>query len=56
MLGSTEHLNLVALSMSMILSPAGDGISDDLLAREGYRQVARVSGKEVVRIFGARRC
>ena len=42
------------LSMSIILSLAGDGISDDFLAREGYRQVARISGKEVVRIFGTR--
>jgi hypothetical protein len=41
--------------MSIILSLAGDGISDDLLAREGYRQVARISGKEVVRIFGTRK-
>jgi hypothetical protein len=40
--------------MSIILSLAGDGISDDLLAREGYRQVARISGKGVVRIFGTR--
>ena len=43
------------LSMSIILSLAGDGISDDCLAREGYREVARISGKEVVRIFGTRR-
>jgi hypothetical protein len=41
--------------MSIILSLAGDGISDDLLARRGYRQVARISGKEVVRIFGTRK-
>jgi hypothetical protein len=40
--------------MSIILSLAGDGISDDLLARQGYRQVARISGKDVVRIFGTR--
>jgi hypothetical protein len=40
--------------MSIILSLAGDGISDDLLARERYRQVARISGKEVVRMFGTR--
>jgi hypothetical protein len=40
--------------MSIILSLAGDGISDDFLARLGYRQVARISGKEVVRIFGTR--
>jgi hypothetical protein len=40
--------------MSIILSLAGDGISDDCLARQGYRQVARISGKEVVRIFGTR--
>jgi hypothetical protein len=43
------------LSISIILSLAGDGISDDCLARSGYRQVARISGKEVVRIFGTRR-
>jgi hypothetical protein len=41
--------------MLIILSLAGDGISDDLLARLGYRQVARISGKEVVRIFGTRK-
>jgi len=41
--------------MSIILSLAGDGISDDLLAWSGYRQVARISGKEVVRIFGTRK-
>src|SRR5262245_17916169 len=41
--------------MSIILSLAGDGISDDCLARQGYRQVARISGKEVVRIFGTRK-
>jgi hypothetical protein len=40
--------------MSIILSLAGDGISDDLLARQNYRQVARISGKDVVRIFGTR--
>jgi hypothetical protein len=40
--------------MSIILSLAGDRISDDCLARQGYRQVARISGKEVVRIFGTR--
>jgi hypothetical protein len=43
------------LSISIILSLAGDGISDDFLAREGHRQVARISGKEVVRIFGTRK-
>jgi hypothetical protein len=42
--------------MSIILSLAGDGgVPSDLLARQGYRQVARISGKEVVRIFGTRR-
>jgi len=40
--------------MSIILSLTGDGISDDLLARQGYREVARISGKDVVRIFGTR--
>jgi hypothetical protein len=30
--------------MSIILSLAGDGISDDPLARQGYWQVARISG------------
>jgi hypothetical protein len=33
-------------------SLVGDRIPDDLLARSGYRQVARISGKDVVRIFG----
>jgi hypothetical protein len=42
------------LSKSIILSLAGDGISDDCLARQSYRQVARISGKDVVRIFGTR--
>jgi hypothetical protein len=32
------------LSMSIILSLAGDGLPDDLLARQGYREVARISG------------
>jgi len=40
--------------MSIILSLVGDGVSDDLLAPVGYRQVARISGKDVVRIFGTR--
>jgi len=43
------------LSISIILSLAGDGISVDCLAQSGYRQVARISGKEVVRIVGTRR-
>jgi len=41
--------------MSIILSLVGDGVSDDLLAPVGYRQVARISGKDVVRIFGTRK-
>jgi hypothetical protein len=41
--------------MSIILSLAGDEIPDDLLAPVGYRQVARISGKDVVRIFGTRK-
>jgi hypothetical protein len=36
------------------LSLVRDGISNDLLAPVGYRQVARISGKNVVRIFGTR--
>jgi hypothetical protein len=41
--------------MSIILSLAGDGwVSSDSLARSSYRQVARISGKDVVRIFGTR--
>jgi hypothetical protein len=42
--------------MSIILSLVGDGFSDDLLAPVGYRQVARISGKDVVRILGTRSC
>jgi hypothetical protein len=41
--------------MSIILSLAGDGwVSSDFLARLTYREVARISGKDVVRIFGTR--
>jgi hypothetical protein len=41
--------------MSIILSLAGDGsVSSDLLARASYGEVARISGKDVVRIFGTR--
>jgi hypothetical protein len=29
-------------------------MSDDFLTREGYRQVVRISGKDLVRIFGTR--
>jgi len=40
--------------MSIILSLAGDGTSSDLLTRSGYRQVIRISGKGVIKIFGTR--
>jgi hypothetical protein len=30
-------------------------MSDDSLTREGYRQVVRISGKDLVRIFGTRK-
>ena len=42
--------------MSIILSLVGDGIPDDLLAPVGvrHREVAKISGKDVVRIFGTR--
>jgi integrase/recombinase XerD len=40
--------------MSIILSLVGDRIADDLLARQRHRRVARISGKDVVRIFGTR--
>jgi hypothetical protein len=40
--------------MSIILSLVGDGVSNDLLASRRYREVARISGKDVVRIFGTR--
>jgi hypothetical protein len=49
-----KHLHLVSLEHVDHPSLAGDGISDDLLVRWGYRQVARISGKDVVRIFGTR--
>jgi hypothetical protein len=41
--------------MSIILSLVGSRMSDDSLTREGYRQVVRISGKDLVRIFGTRR-
>jgi hypothetical protein len=34
--------------MSIILSLAGDGFADDLLPRQGYRQVARISERRYV--------
>jgi len=40
--------------MSIILSLVGSQISDDCLTRQGYRQVVRISGKDLVRIFGTR--
>jgi hypothetical protein len=40
--------------MSIILSLVGSRMSDDSLTREGYRQVVRISGKDLVRIFGTR--
>jgi hypothetical protein len=40
--------------MSIILSLVGSRISDDSLTREGYRQVVRISGKDLVKIFGTR--
>jgi hypothetical protein len=43
------------LSISIILSLAGAGVPDDLLTRQGYRQVIRISGKGVIRIFGTQK-
>lgn len=40
--------------MSIILSLVGSRISDDCLTRYGYRHVVRISGKDLVRIFGTR--
>ena len=40
--------------MSIILSLVGSRISDDVLTRQGYRQVVRISGKDLVSIFGTR--
>jgi hypothetical protein len=40
--------------MSIIPSLAGDRIPDELLIRFGYQGVIRISGKDVVRIFGTR--
>jgi hypothetical protein len=42
------------LSMSIILSLVGNRISDDCLTRSGYREVVRISGKDLVRVFGTR--
>jgi hypothetical protein len=51
---SSEYVNLVSLSMSIIPSLAGDRIPDEFLIRSGYRAVIRIFGKDVVRIFGTR--
>jgi hypothetical protein len=40
--------------MSIILSLVGSRMSDDFLTRYRYRQVVRISGKDLVRIFGTR--
>ncbi|HEX5476182.1 MAG TPA: hypothetical protein VFX12_16100 [Vicinamibacterales bacterium] len=40
--------------MSIILSLVGSRISDDCLTRSGDRQVVRISGKDLVRIYGTR--
>jgi hypothetical protein len=42
--------------MSIILSLVGNRISDDCLTRSGYREVVRISGKDLVRVFGTRIC
>jgi hypothetical protein len=40
--------------MSIILSLAGDGVSDDLPRGKRYGKVIRISGKGVIRISGTR--
>jgi len=42
--------------MSIILSLTGSRILSELLIRHGYRQVIRISGNDVIRIFGTRNC
>jgi len=42
-------------SLSFIRSLVGEGIPDDLLVPVGYQQVARIAGKDVVRILGTRK-
>ncbi len=40
--------------MSIILSLAGNGVSDDCPSWDGYGKVIRISGKAAIRIFGTR--
>jgi hypothetical protein len=40
--------------MSIILSLAGYGVSDDCPSWDGYRKVIRISGKAAIKLFGTR--